>query len=105
MTTGRPSSLGWGDPNQDVTSAAMSWLDRYPLPSDDFPLTITDLYLVWPSQQVGSLLGKQVRLLVYTDADATQPRQREPALPADRRDQRAGHLDGLSRQPARGRAD
>jgi hypothetical protein len=60
--------IGWGDNSQDITSAAI-WLDHYTLPPGDFPLTITDLYIPWPSQNVGSLLGKQVRLLIYTDAD------------------------------------
>lgn len=58
--------IGFGNSTYNTTSAAV-WLNRFMLGREYFPLTITDIYIPWPPQSEGSLVGKQVRLLIYED--------------------------------------
>jgi hypothetical protein len=74
-----PQSFQWDDGsyenaiglNNQVTESAAIWLNRFPLAAGQFPLTLSDIDIEWPSGSSagGDLTGLDVDILVYYDAD------------------------------------
>ena len=63
----RELMLRWGSSS---AQAAMIWLNRFTPPGGSYPLNLQTIQIVWPTQTDGTtLLGKTVRLLVYSDSD------------------------------------
>src|SRR5436190_5769174 len=56
-----------------TTETAGIWLNRFTPPTGAYPITLQDIYVLWPSQSTvtntNALIGQTARLLVYLDAD------------------------------------
>lgn len=63
------NSLGLGNSGTDTEYAAV-FLNRFAPDVGSAPFTINTISVMWPTQQIGSLLGLQARLVAYYDADA-----------------------------------
>jgi hypothetical protein len=65
----REDSIGFG--STTVRENAAIWLNRFTPPAGVYPITISAIHILWPTQvDVGdTLVGKSARLLVYHDAD------------------------------------
>jgi len=60
--------IGWGNSAANRTYAGI-WLNHFSPGAITYPLTINTISIFWPSQSIGTLLNRQVRLLVYRDGD------------------------------------
>ncbi|MBN8727281.1 MAG: S8 family serine peptidase [Xanthomonadales bacterium] len=62
------SAIGWTDEDGNIEYASL-WLNRFSPDASDFPLLLENVEVMWPSNNTGSITGKQVTILVYFDAD------------------------------------
>ncbi len=60
------NSVGWGDTNSDTENSAL-WLNRF---NATGALTIDSVSILWPTLNTGTLVGKQVNIVAYYDANA-----------------------------------
>lgn len=56
--------------NDGVVEFAAIYLNRFSPPAGTGPFTVDSIIIGWPTNANGSLVGKQVNLLAYYDADA-----------------------------------
>lgn len=63
----RERSIGYGS-GWNNTSYPGIWLNRFTPPAGAFPITLQSIYVYWP-QEAGGILGRPIRLLVYSDPD------------------------------------
>ena len=61
-------TIGLND--QSSTEYAALWLNRFTPPGGTGAFTIDSISILWPDNTNGSLVGKQVNLVAYYDADA-----------------------------------
>jgi len=61
-------TIGFND--QVSTESAAIWLNRFTPPGGTGAFTIDSISILWPDNTNGSLVGKQVNLVAYYDADA-----------------------------------
>lgn len=62
-------SYGWGLASANTSCSAI-WLNRFtPASNLVYPLTVTSIRIPWLSQNPGSLNGRPIKLLIYTDSD------------------------------------
>jgi hypothetical protein len=59
-------TIGLNDGNSEF---ATIWLNRFAAPADTGAFTIDSISILWPQNTGGSLVGKQINLVAYYDAD------------------------------------
>ncbi len=59
-------NIGWGDSQASVERSAL-WLNRF---NATGALSIDSVSILWPTNTAGSLVGKQINIVAYYDADA-----------------------------------
>jgi len=62
------NTIGLND--QTSTEYAAAWLNRFSPPAGTGAFTIDSISILWPQNTSGTLVGKQVDLVAYYDADA-----------------------------------
>ena len=62
------NSVGWTDQSTNTEYGSI-WLNRFTPPAGSYPIALNTVSIEWPDSSSGTLVGKQVRVLVYSDAD------------------------------------
>jgi hypothetical protein len=60
------NNIGWG--TQTVENAAI-WMNRFTPPAGSFPILLQNISIEWPTNTGGTVVGKQAKLVIYSDID------------------------------------